>query len=368
MYFSDGVGFSAGGLEIDPGEEFADEAGGGEDETYDKQYCGQARQGSVGDGNRDIVGEFIVEYISEEEHRGGEAIEGAFTEEMEGFGNIAEDEAERHKIEYDAEGAGNSVIALSVGAVDIGYGNFGDSGAVGGGEGGDETMHFAVEPDAVDDLSSVSLESGSEIVNADAAYCSGEAVGDTGGDFSPEEVVDAVFSPAADDVISFIEFSEEDWYFFRGVLEVAIHCNEDVGFSGVEACGEGRCLAEVAAELDNGYLFVFEGQRFELFESIVAAAIIDEDELVTEGGGVHNGSEPVVKLFDDVGLIVERYDNRTFGLVIIVHSVPILFQLLRNRILSAGRKALRVRPVAGRGGAFLRGRVLQGMRGASLSR
>ena len=61
-------------------------------------------------------------------------------------------------------------------------------------------MHFAVEVQLLQCIPSVGLEGCAEVVNVDAADFRGNPVGDSGGYFSHNEVVDAFFSPAAVDV------------------------------------------------------------------------------------------------------------------------------------------------------------------------
>ena len=58
-------------------------------------------------------------------------------------------------------------------------------------------------------------------------------------------------TPTAGDVIAFINLLEQGGNVFRIVLQVAIHRDDDGAVRFVEAGGEGRSLAEIAAEADH---------------------------------------------------------------------------------------------------------------------
>ncbi len=73
--------------------------------------------------------------------------------------------------------------------------------------------------------------------------------GGAGGDAAEKEVVSALRAPAADDVVTLFELGEKVGDLVGVVLEVAVHGEDEVALRVVEACGEGRGLAEVAAEL-----------------------------------------------------------------------------------------------------------------------
>ncbi len=108
-------------------------------------------------------------------------------------------------------------------------------------------MHLAVEGDVLDDFATVGLEGGAEVVDVDAAENCHEPVGDMRGNAAEEEVVGALRTPAADDVVALFELGEEGGDFVGVVLEVAVHGEDEIALSVIEAGGEGGGLTEVAA-------------------------------------------------------------------------------------------------------------------------
>src|ERR1700727_1291216 len=154
---------------------------------------------------------------------------------MERARHVLEQETDSQQIEEDAEGAGDTVVALAELAGRIRYGDFADAGAVTRGEGGDEAVHLAVERDVLDDLAAVGLEGGAEVVDIDSAESGHEPVGAAGRNAAEEEVVSALGTPTADDVVALFELGEEVWDLVGRVLEVAVHGKDELALGVVEA-------------------------------------------------------------------------------------------------------------------------------------
>jgi hypothetical protein len=64
-------------------------------------------------------------------------------------------------------------------------------------------------------------------------------------------IIHAMFAPAAGDVEALVDFFEQRRNVLGAVLQVTIHCNDDVALGFVEAGGESGGLAEVAAQADH---------------------------------------------------------------------------------------------------------------------
>jgi hypothetical protein len=148
-------------------------------------------------------------------------------EEVQWASHVAEKETDGEQVEEDADGARETVVGLPCCSRRVGDGHFADAGTEPGGERGDEPMHFAVQGDVLDDFAAIGLEGGAEVVNVNSTEDCHEPVGCMRGDAAEKEVVGALGSPAADDVVAFFEFCEEGGYLVGVVLEVAIH-REDV--------------------------------------------------------------------------------------------------------------------------------------------
>ncbi len=173
-------------------------------------------------------------------------------------------------------------------------------------------MHLTVEGDVLDDFAAIGLEGGTKVVDVDAAEDGHEPVGCARGNAAEKEVVGALGSPAADDVVAFFEFCEEGGDLVGIVLEVAIHCEDVVSLGVVEAGGEGGGLAEVAAELDDENAGVHCGDLFEEAVGAIAGPIVDEDEFEGFADLLHDGLEAVVEGGDVLLLVMKRNDDGIF--------------------------------------------------------
>jgi hypothetical protein len=80
----------------------------------------------------------------------------------------------------------------------------------------------------------------------------------------------------------------------------------------IEAGGEGRGLAEVAAELDDENARIHCGDLFEETVGAIAGAIVDEDEFEGFADLLHDGLEAVVEGGDVLLLVMERNDDGIF--------------------------------------------------------
>ena len=236
------------------------------------------------------VGEQLEDHEPEGDCAAGEDARGTDdAEEVQRTRHVLEQEADGEEIEEDADGAGDAVVALAGDALGVGDGDLADGGAVPGGEGGDEAVHFAVEGDVLDDFAAIGFEGGAEVVDVHAGDGGHELVCGAGGDAAQKEVVAALGAPAGDDVVALFELGEELGDLVWVVLEVAVHGEDELTPGVVEAGGEGGGLAEVTTELDNEDARIDGGDLFEQAVGAVAGAVVDKDELEGVVDLLHDG-------------------------------------------------------------------------------
>ena len=100
-------------------------------------------------------------------------------------------------------------------------------------------MQFAVERDLLENFAAIRLERGAKIMNVDTAELGHQPVRATGGDASQPKIVDALFAPAADDVVTLREFFEEDRNIGGIMLQVAVHGDDELTSGMIETCRQG---------------------------------------------------------------------------------------------------------------------------------
>ena len=123
------------------------------------------------------------------------------------------------------------------------------------------------------------------------------------------EVVDALLAPAADDVVTLAQLLQEQGNVVGIVLQVAVHGDDVLALGVIEAGGQRRGLPEIAAQLDHHHAAVDGGNLLQHPEGVVAAAVIDEDQLERLAGRFHHHLQPVVEFGDVLFFVVERYDD-----------------------------------------------------------
>ena len=184
--------------------------------------------------------------------------------------------------------------------------DFGDLGAVPLRVDGEEAVHLAIEPDALDDLAPIRLQRAAEVVQAHAAHEGDEAVGHDARGVALDGVVLAVLAPAAHDVEALFELGEQERDVGGVVLEVAIHRDDDVTAGEIEASHHRGGLAEIAAEMDDLHALVAAGDLVEQLIGAVGRAVIDEDELPRLADLLHCGPHAIVELGNISGFIADR--------------------------------------------------------------
>ena len=91
-------------------------------------------------------------------------------------------------------------------------------------------------------------------------------------------------------------------------MQVAIHHHDGLPAPVVDARRHGRLMPEVATELDTRHIAVPGAEGVEDRRRLVPAAVVDEQNLVSEIERSKRLIEPPVKL-EDVFLLVEQRDD-----------------------------------------------------------
>ncbi len=114
-----------------------------------------------------------------------------------------------------------------------------------------------------------------------------------------------MFSPAADDVESLLEFFDHDWDVGGVILQIAIHGDNEVTCCGFDAGVECGCLAEVFAEFDDRERLA----RLHLFYTLIFATIVDEDNFEGAPHGFTCVYDARMKLSDVACFVVDWDDD-----------------------------------------------------------
>ena len=153
----------------------------------------------------------------------------------------------------------------------------------------------------------------------DAAELGHQPIGDLRRNATHDEVVDALFAPAADDVVTLAQFLQEQRNVVGIVLQIAIHGDHVLAFGVIESGGQRGSLAEVAAQLHHYHAAIDRGNLLQHPEGVVATAIVDKHQLERLAGSFHHDLQAVVELGDILFFVVEGYDYR-----ILRHSTTII--------------------------------------------
>ncbi len=112
-----------------------------------------------------------------------------------------------------------------------------------------------------------------------------------------------------DDVVALFELFKEVGDLVGVVLQVAVHGEDELARGVVEAGGQGRGLAEVAAQLDDEHAAVDRGDLFEKLVGTVAGAIVDEDQLERVADLLHDLFQARVEGGNVLFFVMEGNDN-----------------------------------------------------------
>ncbi len=252
---------------------------------------------------------FLQQAEAEDCSTGNRARERECAEEMHRSRGVAQQKADGQDIEHHAEGAAESVMRDATAAGWILNGDLGYTGTVNTCQCRDEAMKLSVEVDVFENLGSVGLEGGAEIVEVHSGGLRHQPVRDTGWQAAGESVIGTLVAPAAGNVVAFVDWPKQRGDVFRGVLKVAIHGNDDVALGFVKAGGESGGLAEVAAEADNLEAMVGLDEIGEKLVAAVGGGVVDEKDFVGAVDGGEDSGQAVVERQDGVLFVVNGDDE-----------------------------------------------------------
>src|SRR6185437_10942429 len=162
----------------------------------------------------------------------------------------------------------------------------------------DESVHLAVKRNVLNDLATVGLEGGTEVVDIDTAQGCHQPVGRARWYTAHDEVIAAMGAPTTDDVIALFELRKKIRDLVGIVLKVAVHGEDVVAGGVIESGGKRRGLTEVAAKLDDEHAAIYRGYLLEQAIGAVARAVVDEDQLEGVADMLHDGLEAIVERGD----------------------------------------------------------------------
>src|SRR6185437_8617260 len=269
---------------------------------YDEHRCVLA--GDVMAGEQ-LVDEQPERDASAREH----ADQAEAAEEVQRARHVLEQETNREEIEEHAKGATEAVVALAVFARGIRDRHLADGRAIPACQRGDEAMHLAVERNVLDDLTAIGFVGRAEVVNVYAGELRHRPVGDARRHAAEDEVVGSLGAPSAHHVVAFLQLGEEARNLAGVVLQVAVHGDDEFTGGVVEAGGERRGLAEVAAQLDHEDARIDRGNLLKQTVRAVARAVIDEDQFKAGLHMLHHLLHAIVKARDALLFVVEGDDD-----------------------------------------------------------
>ena len=223
--------------------------------------------------------------------------------EMQRAREIAQQKTDGKEIKEDTERASEIVVRSTALAVHVADGHFADGCAIPRRQRGNKAMEFAVERNLLENVAAIGLEGCAEVVNVDARNFRHHPVGDARRQTTHPEVVDAYFAPATDDFISGGDFFQEERNVVGIVLQIAIHGDDVLAAGMIKSRGQAGGLAEVAAEFNDSHAAIDSCDFAQHGESVIAGAIVDENDFETFAVGLHDGLEAIVEV-GDVFLLV----------------------------------------------------------------
>ena len=99
-------------------------------------------------------------------------------------------------------------------------------------------------------------------------------------DAPKEQRLLAVLAPAADDIVTLVEFAQDSFDILRVILQVGVNRDDNLAPRRVEAGRHRRRLAEIAAKMYDMPAAVARLHGVEQVKAAVLAAVIDGDDLV----------------------------------------------------------------------------------------
>ena len=217
-----------------------------------------------------------------------------------------------HQVEIEADQAIERVFRFALGALFVLHHHLGGVLGEGVGQRRDEGVDLLAGVDGGYDVAAVGAQHAALVGHLDVGDALAQVVHGARCDVAPPAVV-ALFADAADVIVALVHFGEHLADFFRRVLQVGVQGDDALALAMLEAGHDRHVLAEVAVEQHDASdvralleLLAQDGG------GTVAAAVVDEDDLVRNAELVERGIEPVEQGLQALFLVVYRDDDGEF--------------------------------------------------------
>ncbi|HZJ32808.1 MAG TPA: hypothetical protein VFD21_14630 [Vicinamibacterales bacterium] len=101
------------------------------------------------------------------------------------------------------------------------------------------------------------------------------------------------FRPSVHNVVAISELLEQPRDFFRGLLQIVVHCDDHSMPARPDSAEQRVVLTVIPHQIDAADLRVAARQRFDGSPAVVAAAVVDQDDLVGHCGRTDDRHEPI---------------------------------------------------------------------------
>src|SRR5207249_4188331 len=243
------------------------------------------------------------------------------TKKLERPRRIIQQKFDDNQVQENPDGAPDSVIGLSALAMKILDGHFRDSRAGRTCQRRDEPVELAVKLNFLNDLAAVGLKRGSKIVKVDSRKFRHHPVGGAAGKLAHQPVIPPVVTPAAHQFETFFDFFQKARNFFRVVLQIAVHRNDDFAARKIKTRFQRWGLPEIPPQPHQVYAPVVLEDVRKNFERIVLAAVVHKHQFVRFADPVHHFGKLHVESWDVFLFIEERNDNGILDGRIASHSL-----------------------------------------------
>src|SRR4029077_19297448 len=116
-----------------------------------------------------------------------------------------------------------------------------------GGQCGNKAVQLAVEWNLFKNVAAIRFEGRPKIVDINPAELGHEPIRTTGRNAAQPEIIDALFAPAANDVVALRNFFQKERDVGRVVLKVAIHGDDVFTARMIESRRQSRSLPKIPA-------------------------------------------------------------------------------------------------------------------------
>src|SRR6516162_4757731 len=182
--------------------QLAEQSQGNQLNAGHNEHRGEDHQRPVLVHHVDVANKFLDDHIEGDQKTGHRADGAKTAEEMQRPRHVLEQETDGDEIEEYAEGPADTVVRFATLPVNVANRYLTNRGTVSRGQGRNKAVQFAVKRNLLYHFPSISFEGRAEVVDVNPAELGHQPVRDPGGNAPHDEVVDALLTPAAHDVIT----------------------------------------------------------------------------------------------------------------------------------------------------------------------